>query len=175
MRVGKASRPYSSSDNQRSGGKHNRLTEVGILCRLSGMPRTGRPPMTDEQIAERIADYQARYQVKELNDAGFPVFPAGLRETAQHREWINLYQLFNRSRRRSGKPGGANDKTTSPSQPCPICLQAVRPPGGTHQRCAVVVGLVRDLGPESLDRIRAAAFSDDAAAPGHSPARKRKL
>lgn len=140
------------------------------------MPRTGRPPMTDEQIAERIADYQARYQVKALNDAGFPVFPAGLRETPQHREWINLYQLFNRSRRRSGKPGAANDEPTmGRSQPCPICVQPVRPPGGTHQRCAGVVDLVRELGPESLDRIRSAAFPEDPAAPGRLPApRKRK-
>lgn len=128
------------------------------------MPRTGRPPMTDEQIAQRIAEYRSRYQVKELNDAGFPVFPAGLRETPQHREWITLYQLFNRSRRRSGQPGAANDEPTSQGQPCPICLQAVRPPGSTHQRCAGVVGLVRDLGPESLDRIRGEAFPEGAGA-----------
>jgi hypothetical protein len=118
--------------------------------------------MTDAQVAERIAEYCARYQVKEVNDAGFPVFPAGLRETAQHREWINLYQLFNRSRRRSGQPAGGSKDVSTGLDPCPVCLKPARPPGATHQRCAGLVAFVRELGPESLDRIRAAAFTDDA-------------
>ena len=60
--------------------------------------------MTDDQVRARVADYCARYQVQERNDAGFPVFPAGLRETPQHREWITLYKLFKRWRLRSGQP-----------------------------------------------------------------------
>lgn len=138
------------------------------------MPRTGRPPMTDEQIAQRIADYRARYQVTELNDAGFPVFPAGLRETPQHREWITLYQLFNRSRRRLGQPAAGDDVSGRPAA-CPVCLRPVRPPGSTHQRCAGVVDLVRELGSESLDRIGEEAFPGDArtaARPGGALKRK---
>lgn len=127
------------------------------------MAKTGRPPISDDQIQQRIADYQDRYGVTGLNDAGFPVFPAGQRETAQHREWISLYQLFNRARRRSGPPGVANAKDAATrTDACAVCLQPVRPPGATHPRCVSVVDLVRELGPESLDRVRAAAFPDDA-------------
>ena len=131
--------------------------------------------MTDAQVQQRVADYCARYQVTEINDAGFPIFPAGLRETPQHREWITLYQLFNRSRRRSGQPG-TDDGISSRPAPCPVCLQPVRPPGSTHQRCADVVDLVRELGPESLDRVRTAAFPDDARSAGSVRSRaKRKV
>lgn len=126
-----------------------------------GMPRTGRPALTEDQVQKRVADYCDRYQVTAVNDAGFPIFPAGLRETPQHREWITLYQLFNRSRRRSGQPGpGTADDVSSRPAACPVCLQPVRPPGSTHQRCADVVDLVRELGPESLDRVRTVAFPD---------------
>ena len=138
------------------------------------MPRTGRPSITEEQVRQRVAAYSERYHVTELNDAGFPVYPAGLRETPQHREWIALYQVFNRSRRRSGQPGIAGDASSRP-EGCPICLQPVRPPGTTHRRCADVVDLVRELGPESLDRVRAAAFPDVARSAGSPrPGTKRK-
>lgn len=132
--------------------------------------------MTDEQVQQRIADYCARYQVKALNDAGFPVFPAGLRETPQHREWITLYQLFNRSRRRSGQPGTRTrgDNVSSRPEECPVCLQPVRPPGTTHPRCAGVVDLVRQLGPESLERVRAAAFPNDARSAGFVRTRTKR-
>jgi hypothetical protein len=118
--------------------------------------------MTPETVQERISDYCRRYQVTEMNTAGFPIFPAGLRETQQHREWIALYQLFNRSRRRSGVavPG----VTDSSSDRCAICERPVQPPGSTHDRCAAAVDLVRELGPESADRVRAAAFPDERAA-----------
>jgi hypothetical protein len=129
--------------------------------------------MTDEQVQQRVADYRDRYQVTAVNDAGFPVFPAGLRETPQHREWITLYQLFNRSRRRSGHPGSGDDVSRWP-EACPVCLQPVRPPGATHQRCAGAVDLVRELGPGSLERVRAAAFPGDVGTGG--PIRsKRKV
>src|SRR5687768_11968546 len=128
------------------------------------MARTGRPPMTAERVQERIADYCRRYQVTETNDAGFPVFPAGRRETPQHREWIALYQLFNRARRRSAEPRPGDD--ASRVENCPVCLKPSRPPGAMHQRCAGVVDVVRELGPESLDRVRAAAFPSPARSAG---------
>src|SRR5687768_13833711 len=112
------------------------------------MPRTGRPPLDPAQVEERIADYCKRYQVTEKNQAGFPVFPAGLRETPQHREWVALYQLFNRARKRSGEPGSRD--AAARVEGCPVCLQPSRPPGSLHLRCARVVDLVRELGSESL-------------------------
>ena len=115
------------------------------------MPRTGRPPLTDDQVRERISAYQSRYGVKELNPNGFPVFPAGLRETQQHREWMALYQLVNRARHR-----GADAPAHEPAGTvCPVCLDAE---ASEHKDCTAAVTLVRRLGLPSLDRIRAQAF-----------------
>src|SRR5688500_11935504 len=111
-----------------------------------------------EQIRERILEYCTRYKVTALNEAGFPVFPAGRRETQQHREWIALYQLFNRSRKRSGE--AVQDGASNRSEACPVCLRPVRPPGSRHQKCEATVEFIRELGPDSTDRIRAVAFPD---------------
>jgi len=130
--------------------------------------------MTDEQVRERIDAYRAQYGVKELNDEGFPVFPAGLRETKQHREWITLYKLFSRARRRSGVPD-SEPKGSTGTAACRICLQPVRPSGTVHRRCADAVDLIRELGPSAIDRIRAEAFPGDtrtASRPGAFPKRK---
>ena len=115
--------------------------------------------MTDDQVRQRIDAYRARYGVKELNEDGFPVFPAGLRETKQHREWITLYKLFSRSRNRA-TPAAESPPSTGGAA-CPVCLQ----PGGltaeTHRECEAAVDLVRKFGLPVLDRIRA-ALPDDA-------------
>ena len=121
------------------------------------MPRTGRPPLTEVVIRERIAAYCAQYGVG-LTDTGFPAYPAGLRETLQHRKWVTLFKVFSRLRDRSAPKGSAS----SPSQSvgaCAICLQALPKPGKPHRRCAEVVDFIRELGVPALDRIRAAAFS----------------
>jgi hypothetical protein len=118
------------------------------------MPRTGRPPLSDDEIQARIQAYCARYHVKDRNPAGFPAFPAGRRETRQHREWMTLYRVFNRSRVRAGK--------TEAGAVCTVCLQPGALSSPAHRRCAAIVARVRDLGPESLDRIRLAAFPDQA-------------
>jgi hypothetical protein len=127
--------------------------------------------MTDDQVRERIDEYCARYGVKDRNEAGFPTFPAGLRETAQHREWITLYKLFSRSRRRSGTvvsaPPAGSEKA------CPVCLERGTLGRGGHKRCAVAVDLVRGLGPEALDRIRAAAFPTEGGPAVPARARRR--
>ena len=134
------------------------------------MARTGRPPLTDEQVRERVEEYCARYGVKDRNEAGFPTFPAGLRETAQHREWITLYKLFSRSRRRSGTVVGAPPAGSEKS--CAVCLGRGTLGRGDHRRCAVAVDLVRSLGPEALERIRTAAFPPEGVPA--TPARVRR-
>ena len=116
------------------------------------MARIGRPPMSEDEVRTRIDAYCARYKVKERNEAGFPVYPAGLRETTQHRDWISLYKLFDRHRKRSGAPRPA--KATAGA--CPVCLRPAK--DGPHRRCEDAVSLVRDLGPESADRLRVAAL-----------------
>lgn len=116
--------------------------------------------MTEDQVRLRVDAYRARYGVRELNEDGFPVFPAGLRETKQHREWITLYKLFSRSRNRSMP--AAEPPASTGGRECPVCLQ----PGGltavTHRECVAAVELVRKFGLPVLDRIRAEALPDDA-------------
>jgi len=52
-------------------------------------------------LQARIRDYCARYGVAP-NENGLPPFPAGRRETRQHREWISLLKARSRLRRRIG-------------------------------------------------------------------------
>ena len=121
---------------------------------------------------ERIAAYCARYGVG-LADTGFPVYPAGLRETPQHREWIMLFKVFSRLRDRSMPKGSASSRSDQGVDFCAICLQALPRPGKPHRRCADVVEFVRELGVPALDRIRASAFPDDAGTVGRAvPKRK---
>jgi hypothetical protein len=137
------------------------------------MPKTGRPPMTQDQVRQRIEDYRAEYGVKDLNEDGFPVYPAGLRETKQHREWITLYKLFSRSKSRAMPPAQPLSSTDGVSE-CPVCLQPARPKGKPHDECAAAVDLVRKLGLPVLDRIRAEAFPDDAGTVGRAAVARRK-
>lgn len=58
-----------------------------------------RPRLTRDDYAARLADYCARYGA-EATDKGFPPYPAGGRETPQHREWIALHRLHDRLARR---------------------------------------------------------------------------
>ena len=117
--------------------------------------------MTGDQVRKRIDAYRAEYGVKDLNEDGFPVYPAGLRETKQHREWITLYKLFSRSRSRAMPPAQPLSSTDGASE-CPVCLQPAGPTGTPHDGCAAAVELVRKLGLPVLDRIRAEALPDDA-------------
>ena len=136
------------------------------------MPRTGRPPLTEAVIRERIAAYCARYGVK-LTEAGFPVYPAGLRETRQHREWMTLFKVFSRLRDRSAPRGSASSRSDEGVGTCAVCLQPLPKPGKPHRRCAAVVEFVRELGVPALDRISGAAFPDDAGTVGRAiPKRK---
>ena len=80
------------------------------------MPR-GRPALTEDTVHERIAAYRAAYGVAETNADGFPVFPAGRRESPQHRAWVVLYKAWSRLR--------ARQRATAPPAPaaevCPLC------------------------------------------------------
>lgn len=82
------------------------------------MPRTGRPPLTEGIVAERIAGYCRRYDVSERNEAGFPAYPAGKRETPQHREWVVLFKAFSRVRARLA---GREPAAPSAAAACPTC------------------------------------------------------
>ena len=61
----------------------------------------GRPPLSAEAIQEKVAAYCTRYGIDTLTPAGLPPFPAGKRETRQHREWIVLCKAVTRQKRRA--------------------------------------------------------------------------
>ena len=128
----------------------------------------GRPRLTPEHLSERLAGYCARYGVA-LNDEGLPPFPAGQRETAQHREWMSLYKAHRRLSDRG--PGTADlerrqELLAAQRGRCTVCrkpldLEEARldvhetDPAVLHARCLELVALARALGSEALERAKA--------------------
>jgi hypothetical protein len=132
------------------------------------MAPRGRPPLTEEILRERTAAYCVQYGVKESSDAGLPPYPAGKRESRQHRDWVNLAKAWSRLQRRTRRqdPQIAAALASQASR-CPICSQelsaetSVRTPaplGGPdialHERCRDLVRLASELGLSALDRVR---------------------
>ena len=50
--------------------------------------------MTQEALQERIDAYSRRYKVSTRGPMGLPPYPAGERETPQHRDWMVLYKAM---------------------------------------------------------------------------------
>jgi hypothetical protein len=140
------------------------------------MSPRGRPPLTEDLVHQRIADYCARYGVSERNQAGFPVFPAGKRETRQHRDWIVLYKAFRRLQARQAGVAAADRIAALERQRgrCPICLEEVgrndpvapsadgRAPVLVHRGCAELIREALKIGPSGLDRVKAHLWPDRA-------------
>lgn len=59
-----------------------------------------RPRLTADDYQARLEAYCRRHGV-EPTSRGIPPFPAGSRETPQHREWISLHRLHDRISRRA--------------------------------------------------------------------------
>src|SRR5688500_1926649 len=93
------------------------IVDTNISPRYDPNVARGRPPLTEEAVQQRIAEYCSRYRVTELNDSAFPVYPAGARETPQHRDWVVLYKAWSRARQRAVAVQGPN------TSQCPICLR----------------------------------------------------
>src|SRR5882762_577376 len=91
------------------------------------MAPRGRPQLTEDIVQERIAGYCSRYSVKSFNEAGFPAYPAGKRETRQHREWVVLFRAWSRLRGRTPSPRHPDPAAALRAQKgqCPICLKNV--------------------------------------------------
>jgi hypothetical protein len=140
------------------------------------MPQKGRPRLTLEEYQARLKDYCARYGVQPSAE-GLAPFPAGRRETVQHREWLKLYKLHSRlGRRQRGQcercdrpagegsifcdahraaPTDAPPVVSVPEGACPICGQALEGRSPLHSRCQQLVDLAQSLAPSALDRARA--------------------
>jgi hypothetical protein len=158
------------SDSKPGAGNHG-----PARSRLARSHR-GRPRLTDEELRTRIAAYCKRHGVG-LNDQGLPPFPAGQRETEQHREWMSLYKAHRRISER--RPSTADlerrqELLTRQNGRCPVCRQALdvadsrlddadaidgnpHDAGAAvlHAPCRQLVDLARSLGSDAVDRAKA--------------------
>jgi hypothetical protein len=130
--------------------------------------------MTQEALQQRIAAYCTGYNVSRGDPEGLPPYPAGERESRQHRDWIVLYKAISRFRqRRAALPTPPERAAALEAQDghCPICLAQVgaegqiaqQPgPGATmtivHAECDDLLSFVLKLGPSVLDRLRSYAW-----------------
>lgn len=121
----------------------------------------GRPPLTEDEVRDKVLAYCERYQVSP-GPEGLPPFPSGRRETRQHREWMTVYRARQRLRARQARP--ADHPPGGPS--CPFCSRAVgdreavaveragwKARARLHPACADLVRLARQAGPEAVARL----------------------
>jgi hypothetical protein len=122
-----------------------------------------RTPLTEDQVRAKALAYCERYGVSP-GPAGLPPFPAGHRETRQHREWLAVYRALQRAKARA--TSAAVPSPSDGARACPICARAigaddgvpVRPGGGghpldLHRACADLVRLAETAGPDALARL----------------------
>ena len=134
-------------------------------------PARGRPRLTPEALETRIHAYCKRYGVASEDRGGLPPFPAGKRETAQHRQWIALYNAHKRLARRETLGGVSAEDLAGLLEAqggrCPVCDQSVsaadgacdiveaRARGVLHPKCRELVADLRALrDPGVLERLR---------------------
>src|SRR6185436_2479718 len=87
---------------------------------MAETPPKGRPRLTEDDLRARIKAYCKAYGTG-TNDKGLPDFPTGQRETAQHREWISLYKLWNRlGRRKRGQCERCHEPSVAGSIFCEV-------------------------------------------------------
>jgi hypothetical protein len=123
----------------------------------------GRPPLTDDQVRDKVQAYCDRYDVT-AGPEGLPPFPSGRRESLQHREWLTVYRALQRLKARSA----AAAADASAEGVCPACSRALGPdaavtfPRGRraraaklHPECADLARLSEKAGPEALARLSA--------------------
>ena len=130
--------------------------------------------MTAEALQERIDAYCARYGVRKRPSDGLPPYPAGERESRQHREWIVLFKAVSRFRKRQAALPSSPERAEAlkaQKARCPICLAAVGPedvvastPGVAmtivHPDCDQVLRTLLKLGPSGLERLRSLAWPE---------------
>jgi hypothetical protein len=114
-------------------------------------------------VREKVLAYCQRHGVSP-GPAGLPPFPAGQRETPQHREWLTVYRALQRLKARSAS---MRTETPPPHGACPICARAVSPDDAVafqragrrsraeqlHAACAYLARLAEKAGPEAVARL----------------------
>src|SRR5215470_13848649 len=111
--------------------------------------RRGRPRLTPDELQARIEVYCRRYAVS-VNDQGLPPFPAGRRESGQHREWMALYKAHRRIAGRAPAPElatRARELLAAQRGRCVVCRKPLEvddarldEPGGSTPEPAVLHG-----------------------------------
>ena len=96
------------------------------------MPAKGRKRLTQEDLEARILAYCERHGVRPTA-AGLPPFPAGRRETPEHREWLGIYKLKNRLGRRGR---GQCERCSAPASDGSVFCEAHR--AGARQHAATL-------------------------------------
>lgn len=146
------------------------------MSRFADTLLMGRPALTEDQVRDKVLAYCARYGV-EPGPEGLPPFPAGKRESRQHREWLTVYRALQRSRRRAATTASASSAGLAPPGRsargagvplCPVCglvvgaRQGVHLEGAArasrgrlHPACADLARLAERAGPEAVARLSA--------------------
>lgn len=117
--------------------------------------------MSAEQVAARVDAYCERHGVRP-SAAGVPPFPAGRRETPQHREWLALYRAVRRLQARvahgpSPDGGDAGNACGLCSRPLPatngvrLRLDRPRREVPVHGSCAELLRAARMAGREAVE------------------------
>ena len=111
--------------------------------------------------------YCERYGVSP-GPGGLPPFPAGRRETRQHREWLTVYRALQRSKARA-ESAAPVDPATSTGSECPVCSRSIERglavpyprraarsprPALLHPACAELARLADTLGPTAIEGLR---------------------
>jgi hypothetical protein len=137
------------------------------------MPK-GRPRLTEDVLRQRIAAYCGRYEAG-LSPGGLPVYPAGQRETPQHREWVVLYKASSRleAHARLADPNERESLLRAQKGRCPVCAEPIdlagvldrdratgRVRGLVHEACVKLVRLAQGAGPEAVGRLRPYLWPD---------------
>ena len=125
----------------------------------------GRPPLTEDEVRQRVLAYCRRYGVAAEPD-GLPPFPSGKRETPQHRDWMTVYRAHRRSRLRAAS-AAPEDPVGPPPSACPVCRRHLAPrlavpyaagkrkrPISLHPTCAELARLAGAVGPAAVARLR---------------------
>jgi hypothetical protein len=134
------------------------------------MAPRGRPALTEEILRERTSAYCKRYGVTDFNAAGLPAYPAGKRESRQHRDWVNLFKAWSRFRGRMPVPGRDAERAAvlrAQKGRCPICTSPVETTGVLdedrqsgriygllHAECDRLVRLARAAGTGAVECLR---------------------
>jgi len=124
-----------------------------------------RTPHTEEQVRAKVVAYCERYGISPIPE-GLPPFPAGRRETPQHRDWLTVYRAVQRFNRRSASTASSDDPAaSSPTLECPICSRTLERalaipfprraarsagPASLHPTCAELARLAETLGPAAV-------------------------